>query len=609
MSLLVWLPLNGNLENWGSSPAKFSLVTTGGGVAAASNGKITPKCYTRSTANTVSHITSDINFTLSNDVSMSCWCKLTGYGTNNSANGIITQHGHQTGGLGITMKYIGASDYRMSINTGLYGDAGGGTNDRTYQTYYGNTNIYNAWHHLCVTYSAATKQIRMYVDGKLDRDVITVAGNNATARPFRLFDWSTDHSGNAAYRPPCSLNDVRLYDHCLSPKEVKLLSQGLIAHYKLNAGGNNNLLTNTSNPASTSGLAGVPATCSIEYDNELGLNVFKSLTTSTSETYIYSSRTPQILPSTQYTFSCDVWVNDYVKSIETFWLSDTTDSQKTGTGYVNVTNKGQTIQARNQWFHLTWTFTTKANDRTGYIRFDNNGSSASGSEAILKIANLKLELGPKESGYSLAMSESNCSFGDDCSGYGNHLTTHGAPIFSAGGARHGSGIDYNQTGYLYKQDFNMVCDKWTINFWSNVPKTTTAQHFTLGTFSGWTTNGFGFYTDSGANGYPVLWKANNIAYKVTKSVVLTSNTWTMISFVYTGTECITYINGVQYSKDTYGSGNTMSHPYLYLGNSIYSNAPASEISEDSMSDFRFYVSALSPEEITALYNVGGTATK
>jgi hypothetical protein len=137
---------------------------------------------------------------------MCCWCKVTNYGTNNSANGIITQHGHQTGGLGITMKYIGASDYRMALNTGEFGDSHSNSN-RTYMTYYSTTNIYNAWHHLCLTYDKATKKLKMYIDGKLETIVgygteLTL-GNNITARPFQLFSWSTDHCTSANYRPPC----------------------------------------------------------------------------------------------------------------------------------------------------------------------------------------------------------------------------------------------------------------------------------------------------------------------------------------------------------------------------------------------------------------------
>ena len=394
MSLLVWLPLNGSLENKGISPATFSLVTTGGGVDTSTGGKIATNCYRRSTRNTVSHITSDINFSLTGDVSMACWCKLTDYGTTDSANGIITQHGHLTGGLGITMKYISANDYRMSINTGSKGDSfPSAERDRTFHTYYGNTNIYNKWHHLCLTYTVATKQICMYVDGKLDRSPITVAGNNTTARPFRIFDWSTDHSGNASYRPPCYLNDVRLYDHCLSPREVKLLAQGLVAHYKLETY-TPNLLTN-------------------------------------ADKYTYNS------PLTRTSASKDGWETSdmycQVTPGETYYFSCETDGQwyQHNTAGVSPTNKYATV-----WFYLTKTYDP---NNTGYdnpicltkdmgggrwiytipsgyngLRIRTNTYSDGTNAVTIKFWNFHLSKGTcivpyKEKEY-------------DCSGYNNHGT-------------------------------------------------------------------------------------------------------------------------------------------------------------------------------------------
>jgi hypothetical protein len=80
----------------------------------------------------------------------------------------------------------------------------------------------------------------MYVDGKAEKingsyDYITLNGNNTTARPVILFAWSTDHLSSTIgdYRPPCELNDVRIYDNVLSHKEVKEIAKGLRLHYQL----------------------------------------------------------------------------------------------------------------------------------------------------------------------------------------------------------------------------------------------------------------------------------------------------------------------------------------------------------------------------------------
>ena len=352
MALLVWLPLHGNLDNYGLSPAKFSIANNANAIQIADFGKTGPQSYGRATNSGVDYITSNIDFNLDKDFTMACWCKvLQTAGT--SANGIITNHDHTTStGSGITVYSPNSSSCYISCNTGRgYG--------RTYNSYYGTTNIFGAWHHLCLTFTKTTSTYKLYVDGVCEKEF--VYANLAAPRPFQLFNWSTGYATSSSYKPKCLLNDVRLYDNCLSLKEIKMLSQALVAHYRLDPYFQLNHLSNTTNPTNFNSLVAVPSTCSIVYDEDKGSNVFQSTTTETEETYIYSSRRT-VNASKKYTFSCDLWVNENVKSIETFWLSDTAADPKSGSGYVNVTNSSHTIPIRGQWFHLTWTFTTKADD-------------------------------------------------------------------------------------------------------------------------------------------------------------------------------------------------------------------------------------------------------
>lgn len=225
MSLLVWLPLLGNLKNQGTTGATFSIINDNSKLAANDSGKI-GKCYERTASATADTIRSSLTYNLNNDISMACWAYVSST-PGDSANGLITNHSHSDNtGVGITVKQVSTTDYRISCNTGT-------GSSRTFNTYYGTTNIKNAWHHLALTYSKSAKVLKLWVDGIVEYTLSNYT-NSSKADYFDLFNWSTSYYTSGSYRPVCKLNDVRLYDHCLSAAEVKELAKGLVCHYKLN---------------------------------------------------------------------------------------------------------------------------------------------------------------------------------------------------------------------------------------------------------------------------------------------------------------------------------------------------------------------------------------
>ena len=219
MPLQVWLPLIGNTENNGLSNFVFA-IDNSTYVTIDNAGKL-GKCYNFSSSATNRGIYSNDNgfmdkYINNHSFSLCAWVK-----TSSSDTNVIS----------------------LSYGLRLFA----GDKDHTYLSLYNQTRTVNCystvgindgnWHHLTGTYNTITNNISFYVDGvNTQTAVYTIGYTYSSSWNNGLFIGRDPNNStvNDHYLFNGKLQDVRIYDHALSPKEVKLLSQGLVAHYQFN---------------------------------------------------------------------------------------------------------------------------------------------------------------------------------------------------------------------------------------------------------------------------------------------------------------------------------------------------------------------------------------
>lgn len=228
MSLQVWLPLNGNYNNQGISDLKFESL---GSINFNTVGKISQYGPHNTNAGNRT-IISDEKINVGNNQSLFCWVKADSFNTDANLTGLGGQHRYYDAApsnLGLTMTYVDASHAKISANTAI------GTT-RTYTTYTGTTLIpTNTWTHVGYTYDGT--YLRLYVNGKLDA-THTLPGMVIKEDYVHVMSWSlvgqSDRDVFTHYNLCGSIQDFRLYDHCLSDKEISEISKGLVLHYTFN---------------------------------------------------------------------------------------------------------------------------------------------------------------------------------------------------------------------------------------------------------------------------------------------------------------------------------------------------------------------------------------
>ena len=213
MALQVWLPLNGTLENKGLSNVT---VTGQGTVAYDNNGKI-GKCFiSGGTSQNTNGISLNSNFlsmfNTTKGCSVAAWIKPVG--THVHYNGTIISSGNWNGScwaFGVSQDNTRVDVFSSGYNRWI------------------DCNIpVNQWTHLACTFQNGTSKV--YKNGEYVGELGGFGNFNSDASNTCI-GRETYASGYFGFNG--RINDVRIYDHVLSPKEVKEISKGLILHYKL----------------------------------------------------------------------------------------------------------------------------------------------------------------------------------------------------------------------------------------------------------------------------------------------------------------------------------------------------------------------------------------
>ena len=563
MSLQVWLPLNGNLNNQG-----LSAVTSTGGTV--NNTGILGKCYACSSS---SYITIQNPVTDKYDFSFSFWMKvpttLSSVGAWNTMFlfRVLNINNNSTE----TSVGISWTDYN---NIKIYDEA----NHQNIWMAPGNQFNYDKWCHYTITHTGndSSTTIKVYTDG-----ILRGTFNNSHRLVLRSGNILLGSGINPSYGP-IYFNDFRLYDHCLSAKEVKEISKGLLCHYKLdnNGFGNPNLITTMSSGGRTT------------LNGKYGLNADFS---QNADTYGYFNVSPALELDSTYTLSFDV-SNFPVGGAWNFKLWNNANYD-IGT----ITKDG----------HYTYTFVpSESKLPSGYnltkFLFDDGGRT--NPVGMVYFTNFKIEKGNKSTPWCPHTSDSlyislglDSTTESDCSGLSNNGTKIGGLSSSTNplSIRYESCYDFDgSTGSIQIPNLSTLVPsgEFTMNCWIYHDNTWSSKGYET-IFGG--PSGFELEAKNSSTNSPVLY-----AYSWGKgSAVYELNKWNMITMTRNASEAKFYING---ELKITGSAGTIPSGNYFIG---AWNTSSQQNYKGGISDFRLYSTILSEEDIKELYNTSASIDK
>ena len=559
MSLQVWLPLRGDLTQQGLS----QIEAINHNAVVNDNGKI-GKCYQFGADEEyleLSHIEEMKQYTGAFSICM--WVKILSWNTN-FATLISAYHTYDD------WKNLIFSILRYGSNSKLCFTISDGSSYTDGNLVSGELTL-DTWYHIACIYKPGN--ISMYIDGKL------ISSYNTSVIPdFSLITKCRIGYNASRYQSDCLMNDVRLYNHALTEREVKEISRGLVLHYPLNNNGlgNENLFLGSRNwtwPASS--------TSNFNYN------------------WIVTSG--KLTVGETYTVSAVVETTEPTQKVTIYNYQTQPSVVSGGPITYDFIADGKTRDS--------WTFTATA---TGLIAYAGLSTKTIDQTAVYK--DLKLEVGDKATPYSPAPSEiADYNTVHDISGFGNDGIVTGVLNILSDTPRYKVSTYFDGSSYIVTDYYSTLgVGDFTISAWVKIEvnSSKTYQPIIINKNTGAASVGCGIYWNHNQNKF--LWST---ADGSAATEIWTENTfadlydkWTHVVMVRNADDVkigYFYINGVREElTSTPVIRNVSNATYPMVIGAIGPHNYATYQYTGGISDVRLYATALSADDIKELYEMG-----
>lgn len=493
---------------------------------------------------------------------------------------------------------------------------------------YNTATEFDHWHHIVVTVSDIA--VKSYYDGQLKQTYTTNLNKGHLNGNWWLGESTTRGC----------IQDVRIYDHALSDKEVEEIAKGLILHYKLdnNGLGNPNYLTNSSLKSKINNFPVVNNSyiqtfekidgydCFHIHSDSFGVsssmgwpvhNLINAYPIGTKFTFSAWIKTDNIQKGTTNYFSSLYYGGSYNKDGKSTWIGEGSRimSNPSSNSAFDLSGKGWT------YCYIVSTFTR--NDYTGmsalyYLR-DFKGD--------IYLRDFKLEIGDQATfwvPHESELLENNNII--DSSGYGHYgelysYDSNGSIIVSSNSPRYNVSTFINSannttntasgTRYIYGHCALTNPTTMSVAFWckpiAGYGNSTGQGQFCTTTYEFGSTNVGSDYQASAMNHRDSAVDINDSASTTQCRPAFSpiANEWHHYVITYDGQNGKVYKDGVQSSTASFSAAKTLDS---FIGVVIgFSKAGGVWRSNQSyFSDFRVYVTALTVDQVVELYHTSAS---